>query len=76
MRKNPKEYAHELINKFWGTECEEGPEEHYLICKHLAKQCAVITIEELLNNIPWEDQKQASEDYQYFQSVKEAINNL
>jgi len=81
----PKEKAKELVDKFRGMNCEEIQDDEalilYTICGHLAKQCALILCDEIIE----ETNKYAfdQEIYHgvnpvanYFEQVKNEIEKL
>lgn len=78
-----KEKARELVEKFQNTDrCVE----HYAveldgnICSHLAKQCALIAVEEICKITPsvyvTKDEEIDSSHLQYWQQVKTEIQKL
>ena len=64
----PKEKAKELVNKF--SDLEDG--EMYI---GKAKQCALIAVDEVLNNILVRDAR-PDERTEFWQEVKKEIENL
>ena len=90
----PKEKAKELIEKYLKLDIEIGGQyDGYLTMKmHDAKQCALVTVDEILtarplepNNVDWDDcgatykywyEEQKQEALNYWQEVKEEIEKL
>ena len=75
----PKEKAKELVDKFipYTMEYEEGSDMLFFEDKDTAKQCALICVEEILNDtlnpLVFEAE---SEFYIYWDEVKQEINLL
>lgn len=68
---NEKDKAKELVDKFLNIEnCHEHlfHSEDGHICKHIAKQCALIAIDYLID--------EESNNYYFYIDVKQEINNL
>jgi hypothetical protein len=67
-----KEKAEELVLKFLRVE-NNTPE---WFNTHIAKQCALIAVEEILQELENIDDGQTVIPYDYWQQVKTEINNL
>lgn len=70
----PKEKAKELFDKMYLV---DDPMGNYPMCFDTAKQCALIAVDEILNDdwyIPSFDEM--TERKKYWQEVKNEINNL
>jgi hypothetical protein len=66
----PKEKAKELFEKF------QKPVDlahKYPMCFDTAKQCALITVDEILNSSDWHNMQA---DFIYYQQVKQEIQEL
>jgi len=76
----PKEKAKELVKKYSDIQIEIGSEyEGYLIVKILqAKQCALISVDEILIEYPSQCPKDSYEmvRHLYWQEVKQEIEKL
>jgi hypothetical protein len=75
----PKEKAHELVNKFRlfqsiSYDDDGGSVYNYNISKHNAKQCAIICVEEILDNTGCGTCKKSDSSYWY--EVKTEIEKL
>lgn len=78
-----KEKAKELLDKYYNTECIEETDDAYM-CEHLAKKCAILCVDEIINSKPIEPNHEHSESLsgkvessiQYWEQVKEEINGL
>ncbi len=77
----PKEKAIELINKMHNTEhcgIDHFPNKNYCDCSEInffqAKQCAIIAVDEILNE--YNDFMQTREQFGYWEEVKQEINKL
>ena len=69
----PKEKAMELVNKFWHVEPLESQDGMEI---QMAIECALIAIDELINNsIEWLGCKYQDEEIKYWQEVKQEIEN-
>ena len=74
----PKEKAKELVNKFYS----KVDEERLLVNKYWsnAKCCALIAVDEILEYIPkfeyGQGEKTTTTEYDYWQEVKQEIENL
>jgi hypothetical protein len=64
----PKEKAIELYNKFYNTSSHPH---HVETRQQIAKQCALIAVDEILNVI-----EVPSTEYKYWQEVKQEIEKL
>ena len=65
----PKEKAIELVNKLTlSSNAQNGS----WMCEDLAKQCALIAVDEMLNSMSI----QSTDEYQYWEEVKQEIENL
>ena len=68
--KSPNEKAKELVDKLTlSSNAQDGS----WMCLDLAKQCALITVDEIINIIDAEDQFVL---YNYWQQVKQEIEKL
>ena len=65
----PKEKAEELVEIYDSTLT-------YLESKLKAKQCALIAVDEILNNIDFTSMINGTDDYNFWQEVKEEIEKL
>jgi hypothetical protein len=66
---NPKEKAHELINKmFIAKECKGTSWEEKCLAE--AKQCALIHVDEMLQIL----KSYAGKEYDFYKEVKEELN--
>lgn len=65
----PKEKAKYLINDFYDIKAESLD---YGMEWQMAQQCALITVNEILNNL----EDHTGEDIKYWQEVKNEINKL
>jgi hypothetical protein len=71
MNKSPKEKAKELFNQYYNLIQEIGGDlGHEILVSILAKHCALIAVEQILDN------DLNSEVYYYWEEVEEEINNL
>jgi hypothetical protein len=71
MNKSPKEKAKELFNQYHNLIQEIGGDMgHEILVSILAKHCALIAVEQILDN------DLNSEVYYYREEVEEEINNL
>jgi len=71
----PKEKAEDLVNKFYNY-CF-NPESHKDDNLKWTKECALITVDEILKSNPTKIDCNSSElNYKYWIKVKEEINNL
>ena len=64
----PQEKAKELVDKMYAT---QGPENG--ITEHEAKQCALIAVDEIWNEL---ENARVFEEYDYWQEVKQEIEKL
>ena len=62
----PKEKALELYNKMYD----------YSLFEEEAKRCALIAVDEILNNIDFTSMINGTDDYNYWQEVKQEIEKL
>lgn len=70
----PKEKAMELVNKFWHVEPLESQDGMEI---QMAIECALIAIDELINNsIEWLGCKYQDEEIKYWEEVKQEIEKL
>jgi hypothetical protein len=88
MELTPKEKAKELYDKYFllheSSTDENGVWIVSALNKGLAKKCALIAVDEILNAIPneyldihgGETYMQINEDVEYWNEVKQEINNL
>lgn len=72
--KTPREKAKELVNRF-------DVDTIYVMTKPQAKQCALITVDEIISSIPYGfysgiRPKYKGTDLEYWQEVKTEIKNL
>jgi hypothetical protein len=73
----PKEKAFELAHKFRLLEIRTSENSHMMISMADAKQCALIAVDEILNEFPqgfkgnFEERRK-----QYWEEVKQEIENL
>ena len=65
----PKEKAMELVGKFADIQ-------KYSTMKVVAKNCALIVVDEVLNSIDFATMLNGTDDYNYWQQVKKEIENL
>jgi hypothetical protein len=73
----PKEKAKELISIYWKTKIETPHVREYIMSKELAKQCALIAVDEIYNEIDDNyDTLHSSDRKQYWQEVKTEIEKL
>jgi len=77
----PKEKAKEIINKYWGKHCAVDDEMEYTICIHLAKECALICVDELIEYSWFTSIDLMSEPYcysqkEFWEEVKTEIEKL
>ena len=70
----PKEKAQELVNKFAKLP-EEGSLMWYLSFE-IAKKCALIAVEEIKEAIFWHPFESPNFELEYWQDVKQEIENL
>jgi hypothetical protein len=72
-----KEKAKELVNNYrvilMQTDTDAGQE---ILCTSIAKQCALIAVDEILKELESIDDGQTVIPYNYWQQVKTEINNL
>ena len=66
----PQQKAKELVNKLI---LSRNAQDDYWMCEDLAKQCALIAVDELLNII---GNKNSWEEYEYWNQVKTEIEKL
>jgi hypothetical protein len=68
----PQEKARELVDKMYNE-----PIGIYMMCFNIAKQCALIAVDELLNNfLSNRNTKYGKERYFFWQQVKQEIQKL
>ncbi len=67
--------AKELKNKFTQF-VRSGDPEDWQQDSRLAKQCALICVDEILLAIDWHDHETPNKEIQYWNDVKEFINKL
>jgi hypothetical protein len=72
--KNPKEKAKELVELFW-TEVEDNKYTTRKMSYNQAKQCALIAVDEVINNDEYLYLGQ-KKNIEYWQQVKTEINLL
>ena len=65
----PKEKAIELVGNFADIKLYGG-------LKVVAKNCALIVVDEVLNSIDFATMLNGTDDYNYWQQVKKEIENL
>jgi len=70
----PKEKAVELVDKFWKS-CYDKHDIAKLV-KADAKQCALIAVEEIKEAIFWHPFESPNFELEYWQEVKQEIENL
>ena len=70
----PKEKAQELVNKFYMA----IPSDEMGLCDEASRQCALIAVDEILNEYPSQAPKNSyeMERHIYFQEVKQEIEKL
>jgi len=69
----PKEKSQELFDKYW----ELNTDFDGLVKYELAKQCALIAVDEILKTNPYEwDGEDLNSTIEYWQEVKQEIENL
>jgi len=70
----PKEKAIELYNKFLNP---SGDTYLYGILEHeSAKECALIAVDEILEAINWHEFETPNKEIEYWEKVKQEIENL
>jgi hypothetical protein len=77
----PKEKAVELIYKYWNTKVETIHVKESIISKELAIKCALIAVDEILNEVPskryWDTYgDETPSAITYWQEVKQEILKL
>ena len=77
----PKEKAKEIVNKFINMDsCRNHAYEHLdgNICSHLAKQCALIAVDEIINSNPHSNPLNTDvySTMNYWNEVKKEIENI
>jgi hypothetical protein len=73
----PKEKAFELSHKFRLLEIRTSENSHMMISMADAKQCALIAVDEILDNFPnefWDEY--LIDNFKYWHQVKQEIENL
>lgn len=77
-----KEKAKELLDKYYNTECIEETDDAYM-CEHLAKKCAIVCVDEIIEYVKeWDvDLNLEFNNYDkphqtYWEQVKVEINGL
>lgn len=68
MAQTPKEKAKELIDKF-----DKAVNTH---TNTPLKKCALIAVDEIFNNIDWHEFETPNKHLEYWEQVKQEINNL
>jgi len=68
-----KEKAWELVEKYikWVNQIEESYSQ-----KEYAKQCALIVVNEILNEFMFDDSDYSNRRYEFYQEVKQQIERL
>ena len=70
----PKEKAQELYNKFLNP---SGDTYLYNMLEHeSAKECALIAVDEILEAINWHEFETPNKEIEYWEKVKQEIQNL
>ena len=69
----PKEKAKELVDKFYYIPNSQGI---FMMQDYQAKQCALIAVDEILNTIEYSSQADELSKVNYWQEVKQQIENL
>jgi hypothetical protein len=76
----PKEKAKELVSIYWGTKIETPHVREYIMSKELAKQCAIIAVDEILNNFGLISESYifytSSSTRSFYEDVKKEIEKL
>ena len=72
MELTPKEKAKELVNRFWELDMFDDKGDLYWIGKEEAKQCALICLDEVINDRA----KRGKINFTYWQEVKKEIEEL
>ena len=69
----PKEKAKELVDKFYYIPNSQGI---FMMQDYQAKECALIAVDEILNTIEYSSQADELSKVNYWQEVKQQIENL
>ena len=72
----PKEKALELSNKYYNKIEHTISNEYSKVTKEITKQCALIAVEEIKEAIFWHPFESPNFELEYWQEVKQEIENL
>lgn len=70
----PKEKATELVEKFHSQKNKFG--QIFYLHSDIAKQCALIAVDEIINSVVITDLTTAETQFKYWEQVKEEIEKL
>ena len=68
-----KEKSQELFDKFYYARDEQG---FHSVNKYRAKQCALIAVDEILNEFLFDDSDYSNRRFKFYQEVKIKLINL
>jgi hypothetical protein len=72
---DPKSTALSLVEKYRNLNCNSEYDDAW-ICEHLAKACAIIAVDLVIENIINCENQQYEDDKLFWEEVKIAINKL
>ena len=78
---NAKEKAEELVDKFKDYANDEYHEcsEQYELTENMkknAKQCAIITVDEIINAIDWHEFETPNKEFEFWNEVRNEIEKI